>query len=174
MRALLLCCLLACGRPFEPEQRPTTAPRSPATEILRGPDACSLANNEGLWASDCARHCLPDADARPLLCHGNGEAHLWVAPSQPQPPAFFATLEPADVSGCGVPAYRVWALLPDAELATSRAGKDTACFSTWYSLTTHCQDAAQVPKEQQAANFFATHAGDAYLLMPSTEIGWSE
>lgn len=171
---LLLLPLLGCGGGWRPSPRSADLPRPAPGGVQQTPFACAYANNTGRWAWDCTERCLPAVEARPVLCHGDGEVHLWRTPAEPEPAPVFATLEPAETSGCGVPAYRVWIRTVDTALIRDRAQKDKDCFSTWYSPTAHCQDASVVPKEQQAKNFFETHDGDGYLLMPDTEIGWAE
>ena len=171
---LLLLPLLGCGGGWRPSPRSADLPRPAPGGVQQTPFACAEANNFGRWAWDCTERCLPAIETRPLLCHGNGEVHLWRKPTEPEPARVYATLEPPDTSGCGVPAYRVWIRMVDTALIRDRAQKDKDCFSTWYSPTAHCQDASVVPKEQQAKNFFETHDGDGYLLMPDTEIGWAE
>lgn len=177
---LLLLPLLGCGGGWRPSPRSADLPRPAPGGVQQTPFACAYANNTGRWAWDCEERCLPAIEVRPLLCHGNGEVHLWVPQGAADPPPVFATLEPAELSGCGVPAYRIWQRSLDLQLASTdpQAGpayKDRVCFSTWYTETTHCQDAAVVPKEQQSAQFFETHPGRAFHLMPDNEIrGLSE
>ena len=165
LRAVVGWCALlaACGGDFVLQPGSSSIPRGPAAPIASDP-WCVDSVEVALWAAGCVSRCIP-ATHPAIVCHGNNEVHgLSVRDVR-----WMATLEPAEVSGCGVPAYRVWSVQLD-ERPPWLMDRDT--FSTWPSFTTHCT--ARPPEGFYETDYFQRHPSAAYLLRPENEVIPSE
>lgn len=158
----LLCALLmACGGDFMPRPGPSALPRPPVGALTDPFPECVDSAEVALWAAGCIRRCIP-ATHPTVVCHGNNEIHGLVQRADVK---WMATLEPAAISGCGVPAYRVWSVRLDARPAWLM---DRDTFSTWPSATTYCT--AKPPGGFFETDFFAKHPQPAYLLNAADEL----
>lgn len=159
---LCLCCMISCSSDFKPDVFPTALPRPPAGPVIDLYPYCSDSVSEGLWATNCVEMCIPSI-ATAILCHGNNEKH---AIANTPNLNWIATLEPAELSNCKTPAYRVWSVKLDTRPPEI---KDRDIFSTWFSETTYCT--ALKPGQFFETDFFVKHNDIfVYLLNESEEV----
>jgi hypothetical protein len=136
-------------------------PRSAYAAIDAPFPECVDSVEVALWSAGCIERCIP-ATHPTIVCHGNSEVHALTSRLDVR---WMATLEPPDVSGCGVPAYRVWSVQLDTRPEWQ---KDRDTFSTWPSQTTHCTE--KPPGGFFETDFFQQHPQPAYLLNAEDEL----